>query len=250
MGGGAGGVGRGGRRRGARAGACLFVFVFVFVFAVGLGALGREARPPSAERALNPYVLAVLRRYPTDGTHRYWWPKDGAYDGVSEDLVYDGAVIARGEPKRRTFCCGLTFEVWLRALERWHGRKARGGPLRLPGIDARAMKRLRGAWYCARGGVAGPEDALVPLGLGVVIRRLEDARPGDFVQLWRHSGSGHSVIFLGWERERGKIVAMRYWSTQRATRGIGVRTERFGPPRGIDRARIHVVRALLPGATR
>ncbi|RME71648.1 MAG: hypothetical protein D6776_09925 [Planctomycetota bacterium] len=228
---------------GARAARALATAVFV---ALPCGTGMAKTAPPPARKALNPHVLAILRSYPTDGTHRYWWPKDGRYDGVSRTLRYDGEVVARGEPGGRTFCCGLTFEVWLRACERAHRHRGKAGPLRLAGIDAAGMRRLRSAWYCAAGGLAGPEDALVPRGLGYRIRRLEDARPGDFVQLWRHSGSGHSVIFLAWVREGGRIVGMRYWSTQSSTRGIGVRVERFGPPRGIDPQRLHIVRAALP----
>jgi hypothetical protein len=211
------------------------------------GAISHAAEKiPSANKALNSYVLEIIRAYPTDGTHRYWWPKGGAYDGVTEDLVYQGEVVARGESEGRTYCCGLTFEVWLRACERWHEARVRKGDLRIGDLDARGLKRLRGDWYCARGGLKGPEDALVPGGFGVKVVKPEDARPGDFVQLWRKSGSGHSVVFMGWEVERGEITGMRYWSTQKSTQGIGYRTERFAGKAGLDRERLHIVRALPP----
>jgi hypothetical protein len=62
----------------------------------------------------------------------------------------------------------------------------------------------------------------------VRITKLADARAGDFVQIWRHRGTGHSVIFIDWVRKGGRIQGLRYWSTQKSTQGIGYRTELFG----------------------
>ena len=70
--------------------------------------------------------------------------------------------------------------------------------------------------------------------------------PGDFVQLWRHDGSGHSVIFLDWVRDGEALVGLRYWSTQTTTNGIGEAVERFGTEgRAIDRAAFHLCRPGL-----
>ena len=69
-----------------------------------------------------------------------------------------------------------------------------------------------------------------------------DARRGDFAQIWRNNGSGHSVVFLDWVREDGAIVGLRYWSTQPATDGIGERVERFDGERGVDREQIWLAR--------
>ncbi|GIW72717.1 MAG: hypothetical protein KatS3mg102_2259 [Planctomycetota bacterium] len=225
--------------------------LLLLALAVSASAGGRaEQPPPPPERALNPYVLALLQSYPADGTHGYWWPKDGSYDGTTCDLVYQGEVVARGEPGRRTYCCGLTFEVWLRACEAWWRRhRPSAGHLRVGDLDAAGLRKLRAEWFCARGGRGGPVDALVPRGLGVRIERLQDARPGDFVQLWRADRSGHSVIFLGWERQGGEIAGIRYWSTQRATRGIGIHREYFAGPRAVRRDELYIARALLPAAS-
>src|SRR5690606_24179458 len=101
---------------------------------------------------------------------------------------------------RETFCCGLTFEVFFKAWKLWADKRRQ--PFAIGGLDAKGLKRALSDWFCAGEVRSGPVEALVSRGLGVRIERLEDARPGDFVQLWRDSGSGHSVVFLGWEKAR------------------------------------------------
>ena len=88
----------------------------------------------------------------------------------------------------------------------------------------------------------------MPLGalryaVGLASSDWESARAGDFVQLWRRSGSGHSVVFLSWVRKGGKIVGLRYWSTQPSTNGIGVSAEYFDRGRApLDRKRFYLCR--------
>jgi hypothetical protein len=234
----------------------------VGALAIGLGLAGSlamdiaradgKANVPEATKKrrddLNATVLKVLATYPTDGTHDYWWPKDSSYDGVTADVRYRGEVVARGEAKKRTFCCGLTFEVYVRACEAWAKKKRPGAEpgYTIGGLDPAGLRSLKSDWFVATDGRKGPVDALVPRALGLAVPRLEDARPGDFVQLWRESGSGHSVIFLGWERQAGEIAAIRYWSTQTATKGIGERTERFHGKNAVKRDEVYIVRAFVP----
>jgi hypothetical protein len=67
------------------------------------------------------------------------------------------------------------------------------------------------------------------------------------VQLWRWSGSGHSVIFVNWVRdENQQITGMRYWSSQRATNGIGYRTEYFGQEKGLKAEVCSYARKIKP----
>ena len=201
----------------------------------------------AADKAMNPYVLKVIQSYPVDGTHGYWWPKDGAYDGTTCDLVYQGQVVARGEAQKRAYCCGLTFEVFFRA---WELASKRTGPkgLKIGNLSAAQLKKLRADWYCAAGGRRGPVDALVPRKLAVHVVDPSDARPGDFVQLWRKNNTGHSVVFLGWLRQGKTITGIRYWSTQKSTNGIGERREHTAGKSGVDLANTHIARAFLSTA--
>lgn len=68
--------------------------------------------------------------------------------------------------------------------------------------------------------------ASVNLGIGVEIE-FDDAQEGDFCQLWRTNDSGHNVIFKNFIYKNDTIVGIHYRSTQKATDGIGDRTEYF-----------------------
>jgi hypothetical protein len=193
---------------------------------LALGACEDPRRLPPLGR-FNAHVLAVAASYPTDGTHRYHWPRAGTWKGNARTLRYGGEVIAEGDPEGRCHCSGLTFEVFFQAFERWCA--AEGRPFRILDLDAAGVRRLQREWFGSPEDRATLHTALTRNGLGVRIADWEDARPGDFVQLWRHSGSGHAVVFRGWDRDsEGRIQGIRYWSTQGSTDGIGERSERFG----------------------
>ena len=75
------------------------------------------------EGALNPYVLKVISGYPLDGSYTYhcgWDPREyDIYNGVTQDLWYKGMVVAKAYPdgSRCSYCCGFTFEVFVRAMK-------------------------------------------------------------------------------------------------------------------------------------
>ncbi len=202
---------------------------------------GDDAHP------LNPIVLETMKSYPTDGSYGYWWPKGTDWAGTTRDLVYRGKTIAKGDPRKRSYCCGLTFEVWFTSYEAACRKKETPFQIGILSVSDLAEMRLR--WYGAsRNGDRKKLilEALTSMGLGTKITRPEDARPGDFVQLWRKNGSGHSVIFLGWKRSGKKITGITYWSTQPGTKGVGVRTERFAGESGVNPDQIFIARATRP----
>lgn len=170
----------------------------------------------------NKSIVKLMLEYPTDGTHDYWWPKSGGggYGGASMDIVLNGKTVLKGEPQKRTFCCGLTLEVFYRYIEN------------KPAVAAKVAAdsdKFKGDWFCREINSPGPLDALSGAGIGKKVE-LDDALPGDFVQLWRNGKSGHSVIFVNWIKDAsGKRVGVQYWSTQTSTNGIGFASESFGP---------------------
>lgn len=216
--------------------------------ALALAACRAPRVGPAADEALNPWVLAVVRSYPTDGTHRYHWPKDepgrpAPWRGNARTLHYAGEVLSAGDPEGRCHCSGLTFEVFVQA---WLAREQQAGrPARVGTLDLAGMRRLQQQWFGSPADLSTLRTALVENGLGVQLLDLEQARAGDFVQLWRHDGSGHAAVFLAWERDAaGAIAGVHYWSTQRSTDGIGERSERFGPGgRDLRRDRLWLCRA-------
>lgn len=171
----------------------------------------------------NRSVVQTLLSYPRDGSHRYFWPKGSdpvQYDGATTDILLQGVSVMRGEPRARTFCCGLTLEVFCRVLANVDDLSDR--------ITTETAPTLRKLWFCTQVNSPGPEDAMTSFGLGARITSPDRALPGDFVQIWRANRSGHSVIFVDWAVDRsGRRVGIHYWSTQIATDGIGFATELF-----------------------
>ena len=209
------------------------------------GGLARRPNPlrtpfrPSAlrwsatrETRLNRWILEQMRRLPEGGGYRFepgdrdpsdpTNPRDPHYDGVSRPLQLGGRLVARAADDGATYCCGVTFEVW---LEAWRARHSDDPEVGDPG-------QLVADWFCPVMGHPGVATALVERGLGTSVA-AEDAQPGDFVQYWRSvdlaKPSGHSAVFLGWDEGPQGERVLRYWSSQPATGGIGVHSEVVGP---------------------
>lgn len=199
-----------------------------------------EALP--TEDAFSKVVMEVVKSYPTDGSHGYYWPKGESWPGTTCDLLYRGTKVCEADPKGRCYCCGLTFEVFVKSWKAWcEGQKTE---FRIPGVDGHELLALRGDWFGSTGDEKRQlQHAVVARKLGRALDRIEDARPGDFVQLWRGTGTGHSVVFIEWKRDaNGRLRALRYWSTQKGTNGIGYREEPVGGKEGIDPAQVYIVR--------
>lgn len=177
-------------------------------------------------------VVHIARSF-KDGGGYHWKPgNSGARFGV---YFRGEEVLAPGEG---TFCCGFTFEVAMRAA-------SERGLLEGKSIDE--VRRFQKLWY---GSTDEDQETLVvyaaeQLGVGHRVT-LDEALPGDFMQFWRGSGSGHSVVFLGWVEDEGRRVGFRYRSSQGSTDGIGDKTEYFeDAPRfggGVVRARTYLCR--------
>ncbi|NUM35007.1 MAG: hypothetical protein HUU50_10715 [Candidatus Brocadiae bacterium] len=194
-----------------------------------------ETRPD-----FNAYVVSILEKYPTDGTHPYYWPSSGTWAGITRDLHYRGALFAKGDDFKRCFCCGITFEVFFLAYEK-HCQD-QGKEFIIQNFDAKALNTFLKQWFGSDGNRKTLLNAIVSNGLGFSVP-MDKAKKGDFVQLWRYSGSGHSVIFISWVYDaQGKRNGLKYWSTQGSTNGIGYRTEYFGGSKGIDTEQLYIAR--------
>lgn len=164
-------------------------------------------------RALNEHVLEIVRSTPRGGG--YGWPaQDPTVGGCLESVFHDGVCVLRAGPGPTppVYCCGVTLEALFRAF-------SLAGAV--PPIDARTARRLQRRWFVIGPKYRkGPANALPRYGLG--IETSDDPQPGDFAQLWRENGSGHSVVVLDYDKEENRL---RYWSAQRSTDGIGICTE-------------------------
>jgi len=182
-----------------------------------------------AESSLNPYVLKVISGYPLDGSYSYhcgWDPREyDLYNGVTQDLWFRGMVVAKAYPdgSRCSYCCGFTFEVFVRAMKL---RNIQNGldPDDFNGMTFHDLFNALQLWYIEGDGDS-EKRAIVSYGLGRSITNLEDARPGDFLSYSTKPSGGHSVIFMGWLRDGQdpkKITGLKYFSSNLSgTHGVG-----------------------------
>jgi len=183
------------------------------------------ARPPS--------VLEIARSFKDGGG--YIW--EGG-SGAPRAIEFDGETILPAQ-KKGTYCSGFTFSV---AMQSAAGRGL------LKGKTVEQIRQFQKEWYGVPKDAAERQCALAVerLGVGKHVKDLADARPGDFVQIWRTNKSGHSVVLVDWVREGDNIIGLRYRSSQKSTDGIGDRTEYFADAPGregnVDRSRTYVAR--------
>ncbi len=180
------------------------------------------------EGSLNPYLLAIAGCYPQDGSYPYRCKplEYDLYNGVTQDIWYKARVVAKAHPNwtRCSYCCGLTFEVFCRAMQYRNIQKGLD-PDDFNGMSFSDLFNLLQFWYIEGKGDS-PQLGIVSYGLGKKIDKLEDAKPGDFLDFSRNNNSGHSVIFISWVKdESGKTVGFKYFSSNSG--GVGYGTERF-----------------------
>ncbi len=186
-----------------------------------------------AEGSLNPYVMKVISAYPLDGSYPYhcsWKPREyDIYNGVTQDLWFQGQVVAKAYPdgSRCSYCCGLTFEIFFRAMKLRNVQKGLD-PDGFNGMTFHDLFNMLQLWYIEGEGDC-EQRGIVSYGLGRAITELEDARPGDFLSYSTTPPGGHSVVFIDWLRdEQKKIVGMKYFSSNLSgTRGVGYGQGRF-----------------------
>lgn len=201
--------------------------------------------------SLNPYVLKVISGYPLDGSYAYhcgWDPREyDIYNGVTQDLWYRGMVVAKAYPdgSRVSYCCGFTFEVFVRAMTLRNIQKGLD-PDDFNGMTFHDLFNALQFWY-----IEGKGDcerrAITAYGLGQAITNLADVRPGDFISYDTTPPGGHSVIFINWLRDaQEQIVGMRYFSSNLSgTHGVGYGEGKFSDAnngRGLLRKSLRIAR--------
>ena len=181
------------------------------------------------EAALNPYVLKVISGYPLDGSYQYhcsWKPWEyDIYNGVTQDLWFKGMVVAKAYPdgSRCSYCCGFTFEVFVRAMKLRNIQKGLDAD-DFNGMTFNDLFNTLQLWYIEGKGDS-EQRAITSYGLGRAITNLDDARPGDFLSYSSTPSGGHSVIFIDWIRDDAqnpnKITGLKYFSSNLSGNGVG-----------------------------
>lgn len=189
---------------------------------------------------LNSAVMSLLEDYPEGGFGGYRWPARPGTHGTARHLYHGKKRIARAG--KGTHCVGITFEVMWRALSATPDAKKR--------LTPQQVRRLRYLWFVPVDGGKGPAEALPAFKLGERIYEWDEARKGDFIQLWNRDRTfGHSAVFLDWVRDpKNEIVGVKFWSSQPWTEGIGVSELGLGEePSDMDPESVFIAR-LKPAA--
>ena len=190
-----------------------------------------EAGTEPGDSDFNARVLDILATYPTDGSYAYYWPSGSDWPGTTRDIWYQDVLVAEGDAQHRSYCSGITWETFMRAWQELDAETGGDGSINDMVVDD--LYEFRTDWYVRDLWGDGVGIAVENYGIGERVTRWEDVRPGDFVQIWRHSGSGHTFVFIDWERDGDdEIIGVRYWSTQSSTDGIGYNEEYFGASGG------------------
>jgi len=151
-------------------------------------------------------VMAVANKFSGGG---YKW---GGVSGVCIALFHNGKLIRGYNEGGPSHCCGFTLSVaFITATNRGL----------LEDKTEKQVSKFSSDWYGA-GGVNGKlcVAALKNIGIGYEVS-LEEAKEGDFCQIWRTNGSGHSVIFISHIYDGDNIIGFNYRSSQKSTNGIG-----------------------------
>lgn len=203
------------------------------------------------EGALNPFVMKVISAYPLDGSYPYhcgWDPREyDLYNGVTEDLWFKGMVVAKAYPdgSRCSYCCGFTFEAFVRAMKLRNVQKGLD-PDDFNGMTFNDLFNLLQLWYIEGKGDS-EQRGIVAYGLGRAITDFEQVRPGDFLSYSTTPAGGHSVIFIDWLRDdQNKIIGLKYFSSNLGgTHGVGYGSGKFSDSnngRGILRNSLRIAR--------
>lgn len=140
--------------------------------------------------------------------------KQGGSGNPINALVHKGRTILGKD--NYIYCSAFTFYVAFTVLQQT-------GYLEEKTVGQ--TKKFKQDWYGLSGErkrLSGP--AIANIGVGSEVS-WDDAKPGDFAQLWRSSGSGHSVIFLNWVYDdNGEKKGINYRGSQTAT-GIANKIE-------------------------
>jgi hypothetical protein len=173
----------------------------------------------------NRYTVAAINdwlRFPKDGTYPYCWEYYGDVCGDTWGQIYDG--IYGGETLfgggGDCFCSGHTLEMFLDAWRRYREENGLGdgalfqvdaSALTVDSVDVGEFYQ----WWQGFGvaDTASAAEAFESQGIGENIYEADwdTALPGDFVNLSRSTGSGHSVIFVGWITDGATKIGLRYY---------------------------------------
>jgi len=128
-------------------------------------------------------------------------------------------------PRTTSYCSGSSYGAFIEGLNfLYEGSGKKLGDLQ---YEALRMQEKDGGrredhvkfWGEWNADGFGNHFALVQYsGMGTPVKPIQ-ARPGDFMNISWKSGLGHSVVFLGWYKNKAGEKQVVYWSSQRSSNG-------------------------------
>ena len=146
---------------------------------------------------------------------------------IGYKLSLDGQALLN-PPRTTSYCSGASYSAFIEGMNFWledkgnnHIPADRLESLHLQEPDGGRREDHVKFWGHWNADGFGNDFALVQYsGLGERVAP-KDARPGDFLNISWKSGLGHSTVFLGWCLMKDGRKAVRYWSSQKGTNGLG-----------------------------
>jgi len=182
------------------------------------GTITTAGTAPVPSSSLNSAIEAIVRTMPRGGGYSVQSAaKDNLINSVRSSG--DGALDILPATAKPSFCSGATYLVFLQAISNME----KSGALVLPKELNRLLlvgRQTDGVGIWGRWNSNGPGTAKLfhDLGIGVNFTDPGKARRGDFLKIWwtdqiGAKEKGHSVIYLGTEKNESGEEAVRYWSS-------------------------------------
>jgi len=181
-------------------------------------------------RGYNYYILKGIDRVQATA------PEGGGYftgmtDRPTESPIgYELKIFGKSlldPPRTTSYCSGASYGAFIEGLNRIYHCGI--DSLDFDHYETLRMQEINGGrrndgikfWGHWNADGFGNHFALVQYsGMGTEIQP-NNARPGDFVNISWKKGGGHSVVFLGWRKDRAGKKYIVYWSSQKGTEGYG-----------------------------
>jgi hypothetical protein len=183
---------------------------------VALSSTVRAQALPAPASNLNAMVLAQIKEMPSGGS--YSAKRVATIRLQSAAHFESGKFFVLPDAASPSFCSGATYLVFLKVIEelRDRGQLVLGSDT-LGDLAIRGQIDGEGVW--GRWNANGPGTArlFTELKLGENFCEFEQAQPGDFMKIFwtKEIGKaehGHSVVFLGMDKQNG-VDRVRFWSS-------------------------------------
>jgi len=165
----------------------------------------------------NRYVIQAVNdwtRFPKNGAYPYCWRDCPGSMGLIHPVSYLGETLWDGSAT--CFCTGHTLEIFLAAVRSWQAANGLDesepfGDLSLDSVQGGEFYQYWQGYGVTFQASSADAFASTDIGYAVGPDAWRTALPGDFVNLSRINGTGHSAIFISWITQHGEIAGLRYY---------------------------------------